>query len=123
MKVDELVGSLQTLEISINERGDKKNKSITFVTNADDEESQADGENEESIVYTTSYSVYNCCVLLFHVFYSENEESIANTAVVCFYFLRFILFCTLFIWSSIVLEHCILVCPISINVGQHIVLN
>jgi hypothetical protein len=70
MKVDELVGSLQTLEISINERGDKKNKSITFVTNADDEESQADGENDESIAYTTSYSVYNCCVLLFPAFYS-----------------------------------------------------
>jgi hypothetical protein len=26
MKVDELVGSLQTFEMSINERGDKKNK-------------------------------------------------------------------------------------------------
>jgi hypothetical protein len=49
MKVDELVGSLQTFEMSINERGDKKNKSIAFVTNTDDEESQADCEKEESI--------------------------------------------------------------------------
>jgi hypothetical protein len=50
MKVDELVGSLQTFEISINERGDKKNKSVVFISNdEDDEESQAAGEGEESI--------------------------------------------------------------------------
>jgi hypothetical protein len=50
MKVDELVGSLQTFEISINERGDKKNKSIAFITNdEDDEEFQTAGEGEESI--------------------------------------------------------------------------
>jgi hypothetical protein len=50
MKVDELVESLQTFEISINERGDKKNKSVAFISNdEDDEESQAAGEGEESI--------------------------------------------------------------------------
>jgi hypothetical protein len=47
--MDELVGSLQTFEMSINERGDKKNKSIAFVTNTDDEESQTDCQKEESI--------------------------------------------------------------------------
>ncbi|KAK2401971.1 gag-protease polyprotein [Trifolium repens] len=38
MKVDELVGSLQTFEMTINERGDKKNKSVAFISNDDDEE-------------------------------------------------------------------------------------
>jgi hypothetical protein len=49
IKVDELVGSLQTFEISINECGYKKKKSIACITNVDDEESQTAGENEESI--------------------------------------------------------------------------
>jgi hypothetical protein len=40
MKVDELIGSLETFELAINERGEKKNKSIAFISNADDEESQ-----------------------------------------------------------------------------------
>ena len=38
MKVDELIGSLLTFELSINERSEKKNKSIAFVTNTEDEE-------------------------------------------------------------------------------------
>lgn len=33
IKVDELIGSLQTFEISINDRFEKKNKGITFVYN------------------------------------------------------------------------------------------
>jgi hypothetical protein len=33
----------------LNERGDKKNKSIAFVTNTDDEAVQSDGEEQESI--------------------------------------------------------------------------
>jgi hypothetical protein len=49
MKVDELVGSLQTFEIVLNERSDKKNKSIAFVTNTDDDVVQSDGEEQESI--------------------------------------------------------------------------
>ena len=42
MKVDELVGSLITFELSINERPEKKNKSITFVSNTEDEEEDCD---------------------------------------------------------------------------------
>jgi hypothetical protein len=50
MKVDELVGSLQTFEISINEIGDKKNKSVALITNGEDEEEfQTAGEGEQSI--------------------------------------------------------------------------
>ncbi|MCH92223.1 gag-pol polyprotein, partial [Trifolium medium] len=49
MKVDELVGSLQTFELGVSERSEKKNKSITFVSNVDDEEEQSDMETDESI--------------------------------------------------------------------------
>jgi hypothetical protein len=35
MKVEELIGSLITCEVAINERTDKKAKSIAFVTNAE----------------------------------------------------------------------------------------
>ncbi|WJX67153.1 hypothetical protein P8452_51646 [Trifolium repens] len=49
MKIDELVGSLQTFELTINERGDKKNKSVAFIPNNDEEESQTVVEGEESI--------------------------------------------------------------------------
>jgi hypothetical protein len=35
MKVEELIGSLLTCEVAINERTDKKAKSIAFVTNAE----------------------------------------------------------------------------------------
>ncbi|MCI22293.1 gag-pol polyprotein, partial [Trifolium medium] len=44
MKVDELVGSLQTFEFGINDRFEKENKSIAFVSNTDDEEMQCDME-------------------------------------------------------------------------------
>ncbi|KAK2426944.1 putative mitochondrial protein [Trifolium repens] len=49
MKIDELVGSLQTFELTINERGEKKNKSVAFISNDDEEESQTVVEGEESI--------------------------------------------------------------------------
>ncbi|GAU37844.1 hypothetical protein TSUD_57040 [Trifolium subterraneum] len=49
MKVDELIGSLQTYESSINERLEKKNKSIAFVSNTDDEDMENDMESSESI--------------------------------------------------------------------------
>jgi hypothetical protein len=49
MKMDELVGSLQTFEIVLNERGDKKNKSIAFVSNTDDGNDQSEDEEEDSI--------------------------------------------------------------------------
>ncbi|KAK2415952.1 gag-protease polyprotein [Trifolium repens] len=49
MKMDELVGSLQTFEIILNDRGDKKNKSIAFVTNTEDDVAESDDEEEDSI--------------------------------------------------------------------------
>src|ERR1044072_1628596 len=44
MQVDELIGSLQTFELSFNDKADKKNKSIAFVSNTDegDDESESD---------------------------------------------------------------------------------
>ena len=48
MKLDELVVSLQTFELSMKDRTKKKNKSIAFVSNAD-EESESDKEADESI--------------------------------------------------------------------------
>ncbi|KAK2429756.1 putative mitochondrial protein [Trifolium repens] len=49
MKMDELVGSLQTFEIVLNERSDKKNKSIAFVSNTDDSNDQSEEEEEDSL--------------------------------------------------------------------------
>src|ERR1044072_1752866 len=53
MQVDELIGSLQTFELSINDKVDKKNKSIAFVsnTNEGDDESESDlaGEFTEAL--------------------------------------------------------------------------
>ncbi|KAK2391549.1 gag-protease polyprotein [Trifolium repens] len=49
MKMDELVGSLQTFEIVLNERGDKKNKSIAFVSNTEESNDQSEDEEEDSI--------------------------------------------------------------------------
>ncbi|PNX93845.1 gag-protease polyprotein, partial [Trifolium pratense] len=49
MKLDELVGSLQTYEVAINERAKKNNKNIAFVSNTDDEEVQSDMGSDESI--------------------------------------------------------------------------
>ncbi|KAK2426713.1 putative mitochondrial protein [Trifolium repens] len=47
--MDELVGSLQTFEIVLDERGDKKNKSIAFVSNTDEGNDQTEDEEEDSI--------------------------------------------------------------------------
>src|ERR1044072_1050046 len=41
MQVDELIGSLQTFELTLNDMADKKNKCITFMANIEE-------ENEES---------------------------------------------------------------------------
>jgi hypothetical protein len=49
MKMDELVGSLQTFETVLDERGDKKNKSIAFVSNIDEDNTHYEDEEEESI--------------------------------------------------------------------------
>ena len=47
MKVDELIGSLQNFEIVINNREEKKEKSITFVSNKDVKDSQEEYEDDE----------------------------------------------------------------------------
>ena len=49
MRVDGLVGSLKTFELGISDRSEKKNKSITFVSNTEDEEDQCDLETGEGI--------------------------------------------------------------------------
>ncbi|XP_057452263.1 uncharacterized protein LOC130744085 [Lotus japonicus] len=48
IKVDELIGSLQTFEMSLNERSDKKNKSITFVSNTEDDD-LSEKESDENL--------------------------------------------------------------------------
>lgn len=42
LKVDELIGSLQTFEISINGRSEKKSKGVAFVSNTQVKEDQGD---------------------------------------------------------------------------------
>src|SRR6266487_3587500 len=49
MKVDELIGSLQTYESSVNERLEKKNKSIAFVSNTEEEDLESDMESTDSV--------------------------------------------------------------------------
>src|ERR1044072_1927759 len=53
MQVDDLIGSLQTFELSLNDKADKKNKSIAFMSNIDegDDESESDyaGEFTEAL--------------------------------------------------------------------------
>lgn len=44
IKVDELIGSLQTFEMSINEWSEKKNKGISFVSNTKEVRTQGDEE-------------------------------------------------------------------------------
>ncbi|PNX91973.1 gag-protease polyprotein [Trifolium pratense] len=49
MKVDELIGSLQTFELKANERSEKKNKSIVFVSNTDKDDVESNLDTDESI--------------------------------------------------------------------------
>jgi excinuclease UvrABC nuclease subunit len=53
MQVDEIIGSLQTFELTFNDRSEKKNKSIAFVTSIEgvEEESEMDlaGEFTEAL--------------------------------------------------------------------------
>ncbi|XP_050875624.1 uncharacterized protein LOC127079260 [Lathyrus oleraceus] len=56
MRVDELVGSLQTFELGISDRSEKKNKIMSFVSNTEDEEDQCDLDIDEGM--------YNVIVLL-----------------------------------------------------------
>jgi len=49
MKVEEHIGSLQTFEMAINDKSENKNKSISFVSNTSDEQTQGDLETDEEI--------------------------------------------------------------------------
>ncbi|GAU37336.1 hypothetical protein TSUD_395170 [Trifolium subterraneum] len=49
MRVDELIGSLQTYESSVNERIERKNKSIAFVSNAAEEDEEDEQDSGESL--------------------------------------------------------------------------
>lgn len=49
MRVDELVGSLQTFEFGISDKSENKNKSISFVSNIEDEEDQCDLDTDEGM--------------------------------------------------------------------------
>ncbi|PNX88617.1 gag-protease polyprotein [Trifolium pratense] len=49
MKLDELVGSLQTYESAANERTEKKHKSIAFPSKTDEEDLEEDEDSNESI--------------------------------------------------------------------------
>jgi len=48
MKVDELIGSLQTFELAINDRTEKKNKIIAFISKNDEEDLQCNMDIDES---------------------------------------------------------------------------
>lgn len=50
IKFDELIGSLETFDMAINDRSEKKNKSISFVSNIEEDENQ--GEESLSDVIT-----------------------------------------------------------------------
>jgi hypothetical protein len=50
MKLEELIGSLQSYEIIINSKVEKKEKNIAFVSDADIEEAQGNLDNDENFV-------------------------------------------------------------------------
>jgi len=49
VKVDELIGSLQNFEITINNKTDKKGKGIAFVSNVETDETQEFHEDDEDL--------------------------------------------------------------------------
>jgi len=49
IKVDGLIGSLQTFELAINDKSEKKKKNIAFVSNTHEEDVQCKMETDESI--------------------------------------------------------------------------
>ena len=49
MKVDELIGSLQNFEITVNSKTDKKGKGIAFASCVESDESQANQEDDEDM--------------------------------------------------------------------------
>ena len=48
MKVDELIGSLQNFELTINNKTDNKGKGIAFVSNVETDETQGNHEDDEN---------------------------------------------------------------------------
>lgn len=48
MTLDELSGSQQTFELAINDRTEKNNKNIAFISNTDEEEVQCDVDTDAS---------------------------------------------------------------------------
>jgi len=49
LKVDELTGSLQNFEITVNNKADKKGKRISFASSMDSTETQGNHEDDEDI--------------------------------------------------------------------------
>jgi len=49
MKVEELIGSLQTLEMTTSDKSEKKNKGIAFVSNTSDDQTEGDLKTDEEI--------------------------------------------------------------------------
>ena len=49
MKVDELIGSLQNFEITVNSKTDKKGKGITFTSSMDSDETQGNHEDDDDM--------------------------------------------------------------------------
>ena len=49
MKVDELIGSLQNFEITINNKSDKKGMCIAFVSNFETDETKENHEDDENL--------------------------------------------------------------------------
>lgn len=55
LKVDELIGSLQTLEVSLNGRSKKKIKGIYFVSNTQEDKVQSNKDTEEDLLENITY--------------------------------------------------------------------
>jgi len=49
LKVDELIGSLQNFEITVNNKNDKKGKGIAFASSVEPDESQVNQEDDEDM--------------------------------------------------------------------------
>lgn len=55
LKVDELIGSLQTFEVSMIGISEKKNKGVAFVSNSQEDEDQGDKDTEENMSDVIAY--------------------------------------------------------------------
>lgn len=55
IKFDELVGSLQIFEMDINESYKKKNKSISFISNTEENKDQCEKDTEESLLNSIAF--------------------------------------------------------------------